>query len=286
MATPTTPPQEPAVRLALCLICESTALREHLEKQCAPPHVLSYFSLEMALAVANYSGSMAAQSSTVELLGEADGILVVWDILQSPLLSHIMGYLHRISTPVFALCEPTLEDEVAALVAGADDVIPLPLSVPLLKARILAYRRTLKKIVVPAQTASQANSTTATSIGGDGSLGAAMVDDHSTPALKIGPMVIHPDEHRFYIHGIEVHVTTIGFNLLYFLMRHPGILLTRDRILERVWGIGFETGTNVVAVHIYRLRSILKEHGLSGVIQTVRGQGYRFIPPASSSTHL
>lgn len=76
-----------------------------------------------------------------------------------------------------------------------------------------------------------------------------------------------------------VHLTAREFNLLEYLMRSPGRVLTRTQILEHVWGYNFDPSTNLIDVHIQRLRKKLGSNGDAQYIETVRGVGYRFVKP-------
>lgn len=76
-----------------------------------------------------------------------------------------------------------------------------------------------------------------------------------------------------------VHLTAREFNLLEYLMRSPGRVLTRTQILEHVWGYNFDPSTNLIDVHIQRLRKKLSPDGKDPFIETVRGVGYRFVKP-------
>jgi len=71
----------------------------------------------------------------------------------------------------------------------------------------------------------------------------------------------------------EVKLTVKEFELLYCLMSNAGIVLTRDRLLDKIWGIDFDGETRTLDVHIRSLRKKLGEHGKA--IETVRGIGYR-----------
>lgn len=71
-----------------------------------------------------------------------------------------------------------------------------------------------------------------------------------------------------------IELTKIEFDLLELFLRHPRQVLTRDQILDLVWGYTFDSGTNSLAVYIGYLRRKLEESGESRVIQTVRGVGY------------
>jgi len=75
--------------------------------------------------------------------------------------------------------------------------------------------------------------------------------------------------------GSKVDLPTREFALLEYLMRHPGQVLTRQQILDAVWGIDFDTDSNVVDVYVSYLRRKLDSPGEPSVIETVRGAGYR-----------
>lgn len=75
--------------------------------------------------------------------------------------------------------------------------------------------------------------------------------------------------------GAELELLPIEFRLLEFLMRNSSQVLTRSMIFESVWGYTFDPGTNVIDVHIARLRRKVDPDGLPPLIHTVRGRGYR-----------
>ena len=77
----------------------------------------------------------------------------------------------------------------------------------------------------------------------------------------------------------EVDLTPREFALLSYLVAHADALVTRDQILDAVWGIDFDTGTNMVDVYMYFLRKKLEAYQLKEMIQTVRGRGYRLVEP-------
>jgi DNA-binding response OmpR family regulator len=74
---------------------------------------------------------------------------------------------------------------------------------------------------------------------------------------------------------LSVDLPSREFALLEYLMRHPGQVLTRQQLLDSVWGIGFDPGSNVVDVYVGYLRRKLDRDGEPSVIETVRGAGYR-----------
>lgn len=76
----------------------------------------------------------------------------------------------------------------------------------------------------------------------------------------------------------SVDLPSREFALLEYLMRHPGQVLTRQQILDTVWGFGFESASNIVDVYVGYLRRKLDRHGEPSVIETVRGAGYRVRP--------
>ena len=132
-------------------------------------------------------------------------------------------------------------DKVNALGLGADDYVPKPFSFDELVARIRAVLRR--------HTGSQ-------------------------ELLFYGDMELNQATHEVRRNGQVVELTTREYDLLLMLMRHPRQVLTRDRLLEQVWGYNADLETNVLEVHMGHLRQKLEAHGGSRVIQTIRGVGY------------
>lgn len=132
-------------------------------------------------------------------------------------------------------------DKVNALGLGADDYVPKPFSFDELVARIRAVLRRHK---------------------GNQAL------------LSYGDMELNQLTHEVHRNGHLVELTTREYDLLLILMRHPRQVLTRDRLLEQVWGYNSDLETNVLEVHMGHLRQKLETHGGSRVIQTIRGVGY------------
>jgi len=91
--------------------------------------------------------------------------------------------------------------------------------------------------------------------------------------LKAGNITIDTEKHMVWAGNTEVKLTVKEFELLYCLMSNAGIVLTRDRLLDKIWGIDFDGETRTLDVHIRSLRKKLGEHGKA--IETVRGIGYR-----------
>ena len=89
----------------------------------------------------------------------------------------------------------------------------------------------------------------------------------------MGDVTINVDKHQVLANGKEITLTLKEFELLRYLMENVGLVLTRDKVLETVWGYEYEGETRTVDVHIRTLRQKLGEYG--SMIETVRGVGYR-----------
>ena len=81
--------------------------------------------------------------------------------------------------------------------------------------------------------------------------------------------------------GVPVRLSTTEFELLTYLLRNTGRVLSREQILRAVWGYEYDPGTNVVDVYVGYLRRKLRRSGESDPIVTVRSVGYRFDVPAA-----
>jgi len=90
--------------------------------------------------------------------------------------------------------------------------------------------------------------------------------------VSVGDLVLEHAGRTVSVGGNEIELTGMEFDLLAFLLAHPGIVMTRERLLERVWGLSFPGGTRTVDVHVAQLRRKLDRPDL---IKTVRGSGYK-----------
>jgi DNA-binding response OmpR family regulator len=93
-------------------------------------------------------------------------------------------------------------------------------------------------------------------------------------ALRVGELEIDPLQRRAFHRGAPLPLTPREFELLLCFASHRGEVLTRKELLEGVWGYRFDPGTNVVDVHVTRLRRKLEGAGGESLIRTVRGIGY------------
>ena len=99
--------------------------------------------------------------------------------------------------------------------------------------------------------------------------------------LRLGPLSLNTDTYQVMVSGRVMDCTYKEFELLRFLVQHPGRVFTRGDLLQEVWGYNFYGGTRTVDVHVRRLRAKLgPEH--EGLIQTIRGVGYRSAEPRSA----
>ena len=154
----------------------------------------------------------------------------------------------RTGVPILILSARDDEvDRVAGLEAGADDYVVKPFSPRELVARTKAIlRRAGNAPGAPVEA---------------GMLAAGDVElDRAARAVRVG--------------GAAVELTSREFDLLAALLAHPGVVLSRDRLLELVWQGEFAGGTRTVDVHVAQLRAKL---GRPGLIQTVRGAGYKAV---------
>ena len=164
---------------------------------------------------------------------------------------HAEAVLQGGRLPVIALTRcPDLKSKLAAFKRGVDDILTLPFVPEELVARVQAIlRRTYRD--------------------------AAMF----TPVLRQGDLEIDIVKRRVRAGKTELHLTRLEQSLLYFLAANAGRVLTRDEILDHLWGVDYVARSNVVDRHVRNLRLKLQSHHHRlRYIATVPRRGYRFLP--------
>lgn len=102
--------------------------------------------------------------------------------------------------------------------------------------------------------------------------------------MAFGDLEIRLKARTVHIGRSHIAISPREFDLITFMARNAGLVVTRMQLLEQVWNLHFDPGTNVVDVHVGRLRRKLEEAAGRPVIQTVRGEGYMFAPlPATEA---
>ncbi|MEV0356971.1 response regulator transcription factor [Nocardia sp. NPDC050697] len=145
----------------------------------------------------------------------------------------------------------SVDDRISGLESGADDYLVKPFVLAELVARIRALLRRRTDPVVP-----------------------------SAPgAITIGPLEVDVAGYRALLHGTEIELTKREFELLSTLARNTGVVLSRERLLELVWGYDFVADTNVVDVFVGYLRRKLEADGTPRLLHTIRGVGFVLRPP-------
>ena len=137
-------------------------------------------------------------------------------------------------------------DEAEALDTGADDYITKPFSLAVLTARVRALLR--------------------------------RANERDPAPLEVGDLRIEPTKRRVWVGESEVELTTRQFDVLEFLVRRAGQVLSKTEILDGVWEYEFDGAPNIVEVYIRRLRTRIDEPFGRHSIETIRGAGYRLVP--------
>ena len=135
-----------------------------------------------------------------------------------------------------------VDDRVAGLAAGADDYLVKPFAMEELLARLHALLRRRP--------------------------------DRAAVTLSVGPLRVDPRGRRATMDGRALDLTAREFELLETLARHAGMVLSRQQLLEQVWGYTFDVQTNVVDVFVGYLRRKLEAEGEERIVHTVRGHGF------------
>ena len=171
------------------------------------------------------------------MLPNEDGLSVLSKLKADPKYKDI---------PVIMLTAKSSEiDKVSGLELGADDYITKPFGVMEMLSRIKAVLR---------RTARQ---------------------EDDSEVLTIREVSLDVSKRIVTVNGQEVALTYREFELLMYLMRHVSIAVSRDKLMERVWGYEFAGETRTVDMHIKTIRQKLEAAGCTDLIKTVRGVGYK-----------
>lgn len=170
----------------------------------------------------------------------------------------------ELSVPILMLTARTEEvDKIVGLEMGADDYLTKPFSMRELLVRVKALLRRVELI---------REELNATQILAD-----PLQDTPQINNMVFGNLVIDQNRREVRLDAIPLHLKPKEYDLLLFLARHQGIALSRDLILERVWGWSYDGNSRTVDVHIRWLREKLEADPANATrIVTVRGIGYRF----------
>lgn len=202
--------------------------------------------IELELQHEGYEVIKAEDGRTGLKLAEESG----WDLMLLDIMLpglnglEVLRRLRKTSTaPVIMLtARDAVMDKVTGLDMGADDYITKPFSIEELLARI---RTALRK-----------------------------KQSASLPVLSVGPLQLDIARHQVSVNGDIVELTGREFSLLQVLMENQSIVLTRDALMEKVWGYDYVGETNVVDVYIRYLRQKIDEAFGIKLLHTVRGVGY------------
>jgi len=153
-------------------------------------------------------------------------------------------------------------DTVVGLEVGADDYVTKPYRIRELIARIRALLRR-------------------SSLDQTGE-----IDLPADSEIRVGDVTLDPEEHRVTVDGGDVSLPLKEFEVLHLLLANAGRVMTRETLIDRVWGADYVGDTKTLDVHIKRLRSKVEpEPGMPQRIVTIRGLGYKYQRPAVETSH-
>ncbi len=231
-------------------------------------------ALVIGLAREGFAVTVARDGNeALRLFASIEPDLVLLDLML-PRLSGIdvcRSIRARSSVPIIMVTAKGTEiDTVVGLEVGADDYVAKPYRLRELVARMRAVLRRTP----PADGRNG-------ELGGGPGPGTDLEEPGTGSAvLEAGGIQIDPDRHLVFIRGVDVHLRRKEFELLSLLMENAGRLLTRDVLIDRIWGSDYFGDTKTLDVHIKRLRTHIEEDPSSPkLITTIRGVGYRFDAP-------
>jgi DNA-binding response OmpR family regulator len=194
-------------------------------------------------------------TSAIEAIERGKPNLVVLDLMLPGLSGFDVCKQVRATSKVPIIMLTARDDDVDKIVGlelGADDYLTKPFNPRELVARVKAVLRRSES--TPEQP-----------------------EPHT---LRAGQLAIDRQRREARVDGTELNLRTKEFDLLAMLVEHQGIVLTREQLLDRVWGYNFYGETRTVDVHVQHVRARLTGSGVS--IQTVRGVGYKLVVAATA----
>ncbi|MFF2091913.1 response regulator transcription factor [Paenibacillus sp. NPDC058174] len=206
--------------------------------------------LRRSLAFEGYEVTTANNGAEgLKLLLTADPDLLILDVM----MPHVDGWevCRRVreggsAVPILMLtAKDDISDRVKGLDAGADDYLIKPFALEELLARVRALlRRKADKI------------------------------EETSSKIVYGDLALDQDSREAIRSGRRIELTAKEYDLLLLFMQNPRRVLTRDAIMEKIWGFDFSGESNVLEVYIAMLRQKLEDGSGNRIIQTVRGTGY------------
>lgn len=236
--------------LNLFLLSRESSYADRIRDLCPPTYRISSYTFEQVFS----TGGEEAFKRVIPW----DSVLWEWDLTWANEMLLFGRQLRKQGVPIIALCTEE-EDIIPALLAESDDALMFPLNAELLEARIAVYERWKHHRKVGEHT--------------------PLAKETPGNTIIMGPIILDLKAHMLFVRNEPVELTHKEFELLHYLMQNHGVCCTRDSILEHVWSLDFDTGTNMIEVYMFYLRRKLKKYNLGSVIKTVRGAGYRFQIP-------
>ncbi|OCT11710.1 DNA-binding response regulator [Paenibacillus pectinilyticus] len=158
-------------------------------------------------------------------------------------------------TPVIILTARNAEDEVVqGLKHGADDYITKPFGVAELLARVAAVLRRTQSDEA-----------------------AADMNKSNEKVIQAGELRIYPEKYEVVLNGESIPLRPKEFEVLLYLVQRPGVVVTRDDLMNIVWGFDYIGGQRTVDVHVSSLRKKLEMNQQSVQIDSIRGVGYKLV---------
>lgn len=202
--------------------------------------------------------SAANGEAALSLFKQFEPTLVIldWNLPDTSGYNLCLEMQSRTNVLVMVLSSRTDEaDKLRILSAGADDYISKPFSLTEVEVRVAVLLRRIRSLTSP-----------------------------QTQRLVFNQLAIDLVRREVILNNKSLNLTTLEFDILYFLASYPGQAWTRTQLIQRIWGCTFVGDSRVVDVHIGQIRKKIQvDSTVPEFIKTVRGYGYKFAPPECSS---